>query len=52
MIFVYKYFAAYILDLIFGDPEKFPHPVRFIGKLISFLEKNYIILITKLSGEV
>lgn len=40
MIFVYKYFAAYILDLIFGDPEKFPHPVRFIGKLISFLEKN------------
>lgn len=40
MIFVYKYFAAYILDLIFGDPEKFPHPVRFIGKLISFLEKK------------
>ncbi len=40
MIFVYKYFAAYILDFIFGDPEKFPHPVRFIGKLISFLEKK------------
>ena len=30
---------AYFLDLILGDPEKFPHPVRFIGKLISSLER-------------
>lgn len=30
--------AAYILDLIIGDPEGFPHPVRLIGRLISFLE--------------
>ena len=28
-------FAA---DLIFGDPKKIPHPVVFMGKLISFLE--------------
>ncbi len=28
-----------ILDLIFGDPYWFPHPVRFIGKLISNTEK-------------
>ncbi|MDI6606050.1 MAG: adenosylcobinamide-phosphate synthase CbiB [Candidatus Omnitrophota bacterium] len=30
--------SAYILDLIIGDPENFPHPVRLIGKLINFLE--------------
>ncbi len=39
MSFVTKYLIAYVLDLIFGDPQWFPHPVRFIGKLISFLEK-------------
>lgn len=41
MGFVVKYLIAYILDLIFGDPYWFPHPVRFIGKLISFLEKSF-----------
>jgi len=30
---------GYILDLIFGDPEWFPHPVRFIGTLISKTEE-------------
>lgn len=40
MIFTLRYLTAYMLDLIFGDPEWFPHPVRFIGKLISFLEKH------------
>ena len=30
---------GYILDLIFGDPCWMPHPVRFIGNLISILEK-------------
>lgn len=30
---------AYLLDLMLGDPEGFPHPVRWIGRLISFLEK-------------
>ncbi len=29
---------AYILDLAIGDPEWFPHPVRWIGKAITFLE--------------
>jgi len=33
-------FIGYILDLIFGDPYSFPHPVRFIGNLIKFLEQN------------
>ncbi|WP_026477750.1 adenosylcobinamide-phosphate synthase CbiB [Alkaliphilus transvaalensis] len=32
--------GGYILDLIFGDPQGFPHPVRYIGSLISFLEKK------------
>lgn len=39
MIFIVRYSLAYILDLIFGDPHWFPHPVRFIGKLIEILEK-------------
>ena len=30
---------AYILDKILADPRWFPHPVVFMGKLISFLEK-------------
>ena len=31
---------AVILDLIVGDPYGFPHPVIYIGKLISFLKKK------------
>ena len=30
---------AFILDWIVGDPQRWPHPVRFIGKLINSLEK-------------
>ncbi|MCM8773824.1 MAG: adenosylcobinamide-phosphate synthase CbiB [Candidatus Omnitrophica bacterium] len=30
---------SYIFDLIFGDPQWFLHPVRLMGRLISFLEK-------------
>lgn len=32
--------AVYILDLIFGDPDNFFHPVKAIGKLISFFDKR------------
>ncbi len=32
--------AAVVLDWIFGDPGWFPHPVIYIGKLISCLEKK------------
>lgn len=39
MIFIMRYSIAYIMDLILGDPHWFPHPVRFIGKLITLLEK-------------
>ena len=30
---------GFIIDLIVGDPHSIPHPVVFIGKLISLLEK-------------
>ena len=33
--------SAYILDLIFGDPYSFPHPVKFIGNMITRLEKLF-----------
>lgn len=31
---------AVILDFILGDPRWLPHPIIYIGKLISLLEKN------------
>ena len=31
---------GFVLDLIIGDPHGWPHPVIWIGKLISFLEKR------------
>lgn len=32
--------TGYVLDLIFGDPYSFPHPVRYMGKLIRWTEKK------------
>ncbi|WKZ32506.1 MAG: adenosylcobinamide-phosphate synthase CbiB [Thermodesulfobacteriota bacterium] len=32
------FLTALILDLIIGDPEKAPHPVRWIGRIAAFLE--------------
>ena len=40
MSFLLKFWIAYLLDLIFGDPYWFPHPVRLIGGYINLLEKN------------
>jgi adenosylcobinamide-phosphate synthase len=34
--------AAYVADLFFGDPPGYPHPVRLIGRAISFLEKRLL----------
>lgn len=31
---------ALVLDLIIGDPPKWPHPVNFIAKLVQALEKR------------
>lgn len=33
---------AFFVDCIFGDPYKFPHPVRFIGNYIKFFELKLI----------
>jgi adenosylcobinamide-phosphate synthase len=33
--------SAYLLDLILGDPQWFPHPVRLMGKLIAGLEEFF-----------
>lgn len=32
--------CAYLLDLIIGDPIGIPHPIIYIGKLISFFENK------------
>ncbi|MCF6093096.1 adenosylcobinamide-phosphate synthase CbiB [Microaerobacter geothermalis] len=31
--------GAYFIDIIIGDPRNFPHPVVYIGKSITFLER-------------
>lgn len=44
---------AYLLDLILGDPRWLPHPIRWIGRYISFLEdKIRIFADTPLSEKV
>lgn len=40
---IIAFVAGFILDLILGDPYNWPHPVRFIGNLISFIEKKLYI---------
>lgn len=37
---------GYVLDLAIGDPERLPHPTRWIGRLISILENK----LRKLTG--
>ncbi|WP_141433261.1 adenosylcobinamide-phosphate synthase CbiB [Bacillus sp. 03113] len=32
---------AFIIDRIIGDPPHWPHPVKWIGSLISILDKNW-----------
>lgn len=34
------FFAGFLLDLLFGDPVRLPHPVRLIGWLIHQLEEK------------
>jgi adenosylcobinamide-phosphate synthase len=34
--------AAYIADMVFGDPPGYPHPVKLIGGTISFFEKRLL----------
>ena len=39
-------YLGYITDLIVGDPYSFPHPVKYIGKLIKVVE-NFIRKVAK-----
>lgn len=32
--------VGYVLDLLIGDPPNWPHPVKWIGKGITFLERH------------
>jgi adenosylcobinamide-phosphate synthase len=32
--------VAYIIDMLIGDPPHWPHPVRWIGTMITFFEKR------------
>ena len=36
------FFIGFFLDQIIGDPYNIPHPIRFIGNLISFLDKKLL----------
>ena len=38
MIFILPLILGYLLDLIFGDPERLPHPIVWFGKMISWGE--------------
>jgi adenosylcobinamide-phosphate synthase len=32
---------AFLIDAIIGDPPKWPHPVKWVGSLIGFLDKKW-----------
>ena len=34
------FLTAYTLDIILGDPRRWPHPVKWMGTLCEFWEKN------------
>lgn len=38
MIAILPLFIGWVLDLIFGDPAKLPHPIVWFGKAIAFFE--------------
>ncbi len=38
----FQLLAAYLADLIFGDPHGYPHPVKLIGRVIQLLERKLL----------
>ena len=38
MIAILPLFIGWVLDIIFGDPAKLPHPIVWFGKAIAFFE--------------
>lgn len=37
---VIPFLCGWLADRLLGDPEGWPHPIVWFGKLISFGEKN------------
>ena len=37
---IIAFVGGFILDLILGDPYSLPHPIRWIGSLIGYLERK------------
>ena len=42
--YIFPLILGFIIDLFLGDPYNLPHPVRLIGKLITFLERKVRLL--------
>lgn len=40
IIIIIPLLAGYLLDLLLGDPQRLPHPIRFFGTLIAFGEQH------------
>jgi adenosylcobinamide-phosphate synthase len=40
MLLIAAIICGFLLDLLLGDPQGWPHPVIYIGRLISWLEKK------------
>lgn len=39
--FIFPLWIGFFLDLLIGDPQWLPHPIRLNGAVISFLEKRF-----------
>lgn len=40
MLIFFAVLGGFVLDAIFGDPLWLPHPVVYMGKVISFLDRS------------
>jgi adenosylcobinamide-phosphate synthase len=38
---LYSLPAAFLLDILLGDPRRLPHPIRWMGKIIEHLEPHF-----------
>jgi len=45
----YILLAAFLLDFVLGDPQSFPHPIRWMGRVITAIEPYFRNLPLKLS---
>ena len=40
LLSILPFILGFVLDLLLGDPQNWPHPVRFIGAAINFLQRK------------